>query len=110
MAQILVISERTDIALFIRRVLDDEGHRIIVLTHIHPALDHIRGHDPDMVLIDRLTSGFNCFEALLTIKAQFGLLPVLIYVIHRVDAAGRLKIAIDQALKENRYRQEALVP
>ena len=110
MAQILVISERTDVPRFIRRALAGEGHRTTVLTHIREAMDHIRAHGPDLVLIDRLASGFDCFEALLTIKAHFSLLPALIYVMHRADAARRLKIAVNQALKERQHRPKGHTP
>ena len=71
MARILVIAGHTDGPCFIRRALAGEGHHTTVLTQIRTAMDHIQGHAPDLVLIDRLTSGFDCFEALLAIKTQF---------------------------------------
>lgn len=104
MARILLISDRFEFIRRITKALAVEGHIAEAVERPLAALENITARTPDLVLIDRLSDGFESFEVLLDLKSRFFLLPVLVYVLKPGDTAEQLQQTIDQFLKENRSK------
>lgn len=81
MARVLVVDDSpTDLAA-IRKMLESDGHEVIELTEGSNALDTVRTHQPDCILMDVVMPGMNGFQATRAISKDTGSHHIPIIVI-----------------------------
>lgn len=81
MARVLVVDDSpTDLAA-IRKMLESDGHEVIELTEGSNALDTVRNHQPDCILMDVVMPGMNGFQATRAISKDPGSRNIPIIVI-----------------------------
>jgi adenylate cyclase len=77
---ILLVEDSTLIRKIIRRTLKSLGHSVLEAENGYKALDMLRGHDVDMLLLDIMMPGMNGYELLDVLRRDKGLchLPVIV--------------------------------
>lgn len=73
---VLVVDDEARIANFVRMNLELEGCRVIIASNGREALDRVREHMPDIVLLDIMMPGMDGYEALRRLR-QFSSVPVI---------------------------------
>lgn len=76
--KILVVDDEIDFIEMIKIRLEAKNYEVISVTDARDALDKIKVHKPDAILLDILMPGINGLELLRTIRQENKNLPVFI--------------------------------
>lgn len=74
---VLVVDDEQRIVTFVRMNLELEGCRVISASNGREALERVRDHLPDIVLLDIMMPGMDGFEVLRRLR-QFSTVPVIV--------------------------------
>lgn len=74
---VLVVDDEQRIVTFVRMNLELEGCRVISASNGREALERVRDHLPDIVLLDIMMPGMDGFEVLRRLR-QFSMVPVIV--------------------------------
>lgn len=77
-ASILLIEDNADLALGFRRSLEIEGYDVAVSLDGVAGLDHVRQHQPDLVILDLMLPRMSGFRVLRAMRDEGFDMPVLI--------------------------------
>ncbi|WP_373501041.1 response regulator [Desulfococcus sp.] len=111
MALILIVDDESPHRHDVKKVLANEGYRIISITDPTATWAYINRLEPDLVLLNGLSEQFQSFEILNDIKQRSPEFPVLVYMVKDNDAVKKLKQAVALALFEVRFsRREKRSP
>ncbi len=97
---ILVVDDEDDIRKLLVRVLKNEGHIVIEATRGLEALERVKEHMPDLIVLDAMLPELHGFEIARRLKSseKYGGIPILLVsAVHRgwrvaEDAKSNLKI------------------
>jgi DNA-binding response OmpR family regulator len=91
MSRILVVEDDPDIAELLRHYLERASHDVEVLAHGQEAIPRLRGHRPDLVILDRMLPGVDGLEICRLIRVSPALadLPVMM-VTARAEESDRI--------------------
>jgi DNA-binding response OmpR family regulator len=78
MARILVIDDEPELARFVRRALENEGHQVVVCTEGADGLARVLADRPDLVVLDLRMPGVNGEAVLAGVLAQHADQKVLV--------------------------------
>jgi DNA-binding NtrC family response regulator len=65
MAKILVLDDVLDATILIKKILERKGHEVAAFTEEEEAIDHVRGNEVDLAILDinlKKTSGVEVLE------------------------------------------------
>ena len=79
MEKILVLDDSESIRLLLTAELRDEGFKVIAKKDICDALNLIRMHEPDLIIMEIEQGGVSGLDLLLDIRNDFYDLPVIIW-------------------------------
>jgi DNA-binding NtrC family response regulator len=94
---ILVVDDRADIRLFLRKVIEDMGYRCEQSSSGEEALNRVSQIQPVLVFMDVQMLGMSGLEALTVLKSRYPELPVVI-----ITANGTMDVAI-QAMQKGAF-------
>lgn len=97
---ILVVDDEDDIRKLLARVLKNEGHQVVEATRGLEALERVKEHMPDLIVLDAMLPELHGFEIARRLKSseKYGSIPILLVsAVHRgwrvaEDAKSNLKI------------------
>jgi CheY-like chemotaxis protein/DNA-binding CsgD family transcriptional regulator len=101
MASVLVVDDEEDIRELVRINLELDGHRVITAPDGRAALDHVRAHLPDVVVLDVMMPGMDGWGVLAEMKSErpeVASIPVLMLTA-RTDNLDRLRGGIEGAIR-----------
>jgi DNA-binding response OmpR family regulator len=102
MASVLVVDDEGDIRELVRINLELDGHQVITASSGAEALASLKGHTPDVVVLDVMMPGMDGWEVLATIKADaspaLASVPVLMLTA-RTDDLDRIRGGIEGAIR-----------
>ena len=99
---ILIADDQPHNRYLVSKSLREEGYRTAIVDVADSVWEHIEEFQPDMVLLNTLSEGFDSFTLLLEIKQKCPDFPVLVYFIRSEDAIDRLKESVNGVLGKNR--------
>ena len=102
MVRILIADDQPHYRHLVSKSLCEEGYQTKIVDNADSAWEHLKGFQPDIMLLHALSEGFDSFALLLEIKQVEPDFPVLVYVIQSRDALDRLKESITSILEDNR--------
>jgi CheY-like chemotaxis protein len=91
MPSILVVDDDAGISGFLRLALIDEGYAVSVAANGQEALDHVREHCPNLILLDMnmpIMDGWEFCQKLRNCGSAEGSIPIVVMTAAR-DAANR---------------------
>ena len=79
MKQILIVEDKPTSRELLRTVLEHQGYEVVEAEDGHQALDRVREHTPDLILMDLQIPGRNGYDVLLEIRkdSRSNRIPVL---------------------------------
>lgn len=102
MADVLVVDDEEDIRELVRINLELDGHVVSTVSSGFEALDALRDHTPDVVVLDVMMPGMDGWEVLSRIKADtsadLAVVPVLMLTA-RTDDMDRIRGGIEGAIR-----------
>lgn len=89
---ILIVEDDKESLLFLSDILSIEGYNIIPLENGETALDFLKKHHPDLILLDIILPGINGFEVCRKIKEKKALINIpIIFLSGKYDIEDKLK-------------------
>lgn len=101
-AHILIADDQPHNRYLVSKSLHEEGYLTAIVDNADSVWEYLREFQPDMLLLNTLSEGFDSFALLLEIKQICPDFPVLVYFIRSGDAIDRLKESINGVLGKNR--------
>ena len=101
-AHILIADDQPHNRYLVSKSLREEGYRTAIIDDADSLWENIEEYQPDMVLLNTLSEGFDSFTLLLEIKQKCPDFPVLVYFIRSGDAIDRLRESVNNVLGKNR--------
>jgi DNA-binding NtrC family response regulator len=89
MSHILIVDDEVSICWALRRLFEEEGHRVTVASAAEEAFEHVHRETPDLVMLDIRLPGMDGLEALRQLKQLSAATPVVI-----MTAFGSLATAV----------------
>ena len=76
---ILVVDDEEDIRTMLKRVLTSQGHRVIDAENGPLALQMVKQHVPDLLILDAMLPGLHGFDVARRLKAseRYGAIPII---------------------------------
>ncbi len=102
MAHILIADDQPHNRYLVSKSLHEEGYRTAIVADADSVWVHLKEFQPNMVLLNTLSEGFDSFTLLLEIKQKCPDCPVLVYFIRSRDAIDRLMESINGVLGKRR--------
>ncbi len=95
-SQVLLIEDEPNISEAIRFILSRDGCDVTALTDGSAAMDHVRAHRPDLVILDLMLPGISGLDILVALRAdpETHNLPVLMLT---AKGQGRDREAAERA-------------
>lgn len=78
MAKLLVVDDDKNLRLLYEQELADEGHEVSLAASGPEALDYLKAHRPDLIVLDISMPGMDGIEALGKILAKDKSMPVIL--------------------------------
>jgi CheY-like chemotaxis protein len=77
--KVLIVDDEEDIRRLLRRVLGDRGYEVIEASRGLEALQHVRDHVPDLILLDAMLPEVHGFDICRRIKGskRYGHIPII---------------------------------
>lgn len=100
MATILVVDDNAVVARVLARLLQQRGHHTLIAADGPSAIDTVRQHGPDLILLDMMMPDMDGLEVLRRLKAdpQTAQPPVILF--SAVDDPKVVAAAMDQGARE----------
>lgn len=102
MERILIVDDQLGAGKRISKAMTAAGYRTSAIDDAASALERIRTHPPELVLLGSLSERIDSLKLLRDIKRENPKIPVLAYAIKSFDAIDRLREATAGLLGENR--------
>jgi CheY-like chemotaxis protein len=90
MARVLVAEDEFGIALLVRRILEQQGHKVQVAVDGQKAVEALNASQYDLLITDIKMPFLNGIQLVDWAKKQFPLLPVLIISAHLEESESAL--------------------
>jgi diguanylate cyclase (GGDEF)-like protein len=90
-AEILVVDDDPDVRIFVRAVLESDGHQVIEAQSGDEAIDRLRLRRPSLVLLDVMMPAMDGFAAVHAIKSEPGPFVPVILLTALDDPASRAR-------------------
>jgi len=103
MAKILIVDDQPYIQTFLSKELAKEGYQVENLGAVELILEYVKDFRPDVVLLGLHPENYDSWGILKDTKRKVPGLPVLIYVIRRVEDIDSLKKAINEVLDKKGF-------
>jgi len=87
MSKVLIVDDQPHLQELFSLELIDEGYKVISVSDAESVIECVRDSKPDLVLLDLCLNGFEGFDLLHGIKAEYPHLPVLIVTAYDSYAA-----------------------
>jgi CheY-like chemotaxis protein len=95
MASVLVAEDESAIALLVRRILEQQGHKVRVVVDGRQAVDALNASEYDLLVTDIKMPFLDGIQVVDWVKEQFPSLPVVIISAHLEDAETALAAGAD---------------
>ena len=86
MANLLVVEDNADIAYGLRNNLEIDGHVVETVESGEAALDRVRHHAPDLIVLDLMLPNLDGYQVLRRLRAEGHEMPVLILTARTQEA------------------------
>jgi CheY-like chemotaxis protein len=110
---VLVVDDSAGDRKLLKRLLEDAQYRVREATGGAEAIEMIRSHHPDLVVLDLMMPGVDGFEVLETLKADRDTrhIPVVVVTAKELDAADRRRLmeGVEALLQKGLFDQEQLL-
>jgi two-component system cell cycle response regulator len=98
-AEILIVDDDADVRLFVRAVLESDGHKVVEASSGHEAILRLRRRRPSLILLDVMMPTMDGFAVAQAIKHEPGpFVPVI--MLTALDDPGSRKKGIDAGADE----------
>ena len=89
--KILVVDDAFENRLLVRIVLEGAGYTVLEAGDANEALNVLREHSPDLLLVDLSLRGMSGVDFIRTVRADaaLGKLPIALYTASAINAAMR---------------------
>jgi two-component system, OmpR family, alkaline phosphatase synthesis response regulator PhoP len=77
-ASVLIVEDNADLAYGLRNNLEIDGHAVTTVETGEQALEHLRSHRPDLIVLDLMLPGLDGYQVLRRLRADGHDMPVLI--------------------------------
>ena len=78
MSKLLVVDDDKNLSILYEQELTDEGHEVTLASSAPQALDYLKTHHPDLIVLDISMPGMDGIEALGKILAKDKSMPVIL--------------------------------
>lgn len=92
LAHILIVDDEKRICSSLTGILEDEGYKVRAVHDGHAALEDIKIHFPDLILLDLWMPGIDGLQVLEIVKRQYPNLPVIV-----ISGHGNIETAVKAA-------------
>jgi len=89
-AHLLIVDDQMPILQFLRRTLEEEGHRVTAASSVAECLERVREDIPDLVLLDMMLPDGNGLDILRQLHVEFPHLAMIL-----MTAYGNVETAVE---------------
>ena len=95
-AQALIVEDDVDLARVLRATFEARGIRTVVCHTGAEAIDAVRGHEPDLVVLDVMLPGLDGFAVVDALRENDRLrdVPMLVYTARDLEQADRARLTL----------------
>lgn len=85
---ILIVDDQPDLLSLMRMLLEDQQYQVSVLQDGTDTLEHVRAHQPDLIILDLKLADVSGLDVLHTLKAHSATadVPVIVYTAAIIEA------------------------
>jgi DNA-binding response OmpR family regulator len=85
---ILIVDDQPDLLTLMRMLLEDQQYQVSVLQDGTGTLEHVRAHQPDLIILDLKLANMSGLDVLHTLKAHSATadVPVIVYTAAIIEA------------------------